>query len=240
MKKLDLAKYRLAWNEETRFNDLILQEDEIKKYLGRKSKSITASFRNGLILDIILKIVLGASFIILIGFYLNNLRIISICAVSILLIMYLMYLQISVVKQIPGQKEYSDTLYNLLESEIRFYRSKFSRSVYINALSNPLLFLSGVLYYNIFKYAGVRAFDGEDYIVLGIMCIIGFFLGAFFQVRHYNFQIRQLEECLNELEGNGLTALTATRQILQNRKILITFLIAFILGLLLFGFLLLF
>lgn len=240
MKKFDLTEYRLAWNEETKFNDLVLQEDEIKKYLGRKSKSITASFRNSLLLDIILKIILGASFAILISFYLSNLRIILVCTVSILLIIYLMYLQISVIRQIPGQNEYSDTLYNLLEHEIRYYRDKFSRSVYISALSNPLLFLSGVLYYIQFKYAGIRAFDLEDFIVLSIICIIGFIMGAFVQVRHYNFQIRQLEECLNELEENGLKALTATRQIIQNRRILIIFLIAFVFGLLLFGFLLLF
>lgn len=240
MKKVDLAKYRQAWNEETRFNDKILQDDEIKKYLGRKSKNITASFRNGLIIDIILKIVLGASFILLIIFYLNNLRIISICAVSIVLIIYLLYLQICIIRQIPGQKEYSDTLYSLLESLINFYRNKFSRSVYINALSNPLIFLSGVLYYIQFKYAGIRTFEVEDFVVLSLICITGFLLGAFIQVRHYKFQIKQLEECLNELEGNGLQAMTATRQIVQNRKMLITFLIAFIFGLLLFGFLLLF
>jgi hypothetical protein len=236
MKDIDFGKYKSAWKEEKRFNDEILPEADIKKYLNRKSKSLTALLRSGLIIDMILKIILGSSFVFLVWLYSNNSKILALCLVSIILIGYLLFLQIKTYKQIPGQKEYSDSLRHFLESKIEFYRKKYSIAVYINALSNPFIFLSGMLFYFQIKYSGIRPLQVDDYLVFSLFCIAGFVLSAFVQVRQYNFQIKQLEDCLNELDENGLKALTLVKQKSQNRKVIIIFIIALILGLLAFGY----
>jgi hypothetical protein len=155
------------------------------------------------------------------------------------LIVYLLHYHIKVIKQIPGHDEYSGNLYKLLENEIKFYKTRFSRAVYIIALSNPLIILSGMLFYIHFKYSGFRALQTVDFIVLSLICTVGFIMGALVQVWQYNYQVKQLEECLKELDEDGLKTLTANKQKVQNRRILIIFTIALICGLLLFGYLLL-
>lgn len=239
MKEIDLSDFKAAWQEVSNFNTEVLSEADVRKYLASKSKSITASFRNGLIIDIILKTLLAGSFGLLLWLYLSNLKIITVCAILILVIVYLLYYLLSVIKQIPGHAEYSGSLYKLLENEIRFFKTRFSKVVYIIALSNPLFIFSGMLFYFQFKYSGFRELEAVDFIVLSLICIAGFILGAFVLLWQYNYQVKQLEECLTELDKDGLKALTAGKQKAQNRRLFVIFTIVLICGLLLFGYLLL-
>jgi len=236
MNEIDLGKYKSAWKEEKRFKDEIIPEAEIKKYLSRRSKGLTASFRSGLIIDMILKIILGASFGYLVWLYSDNSKIMVLCFASIILICYLLFLQIKTYKQIPRQKEYSDSLRYFLESNVKFFRLKYSRAVFINALSNPFFFLSGMLFYFQIKYSGIRPLQVDDYLVFSLFCITGFIVGVFIQFQQYNFQVRQMEDCLNVIDENGIKEPTLKKLKRQNRKLIIIFIITLILGLLAFGY----
>ncbi len=46
--------------------------------------------------------------------------------------------------------------------------------------------------------------------------IIGFALGAFAQIAQHNFQVKQLESCLQEIDEDTMTTLTIREQ--RNKK----------------------
>ncbi|MCJ7819738.1 MAG: hypothetical protein MUP53_00925, partial [Bacteroidales bacterium] len=165
MKGIDLDKYKLAWEEEKSFDTKIVSEFELKKYLNKRSIGIVASFKIGLMIDFILKTILGISFLILIWLYSNHTGIILFCGSIFLLICCLIFLQFRTYRSIPGQKVYSDDIKTFLEKKIRFYRTKYFKSVYIAALSNPLIFIGGLLFYFRFKYSSVRSLEFIDIFV---------------------------------------------------------------------------
>jgi len=238
MKDIDFDKYKSAWEEEKNFDMKILSESELSKYLKKRSKGITNSFRIGLIIDIILKIILGISSIFLIWLYSNHAGIITLCSILFALTCYLLLFQFKTYDRIPRQEEYSKNLRIFLENKIRFYRTKYFKSVYIIALSNPIIFISGILFYFHFKYSGVRSLDFIDFFVFSLICITGFILGALIQTKQYNFHIRQMEECLNELDDDGIYELILKKQVKQQKILLLIFIIILVAGLSALGYIL--
>ena len=235
MKNIDIENYKSAWKEEKNFTKATLSDSEIRTYIMKRSKGLTGSFKAGLILDIILKIILGLSFIILMVLFKGRIEIVGLCTASILLLIYLLWIDITTYRKIPGQEGYSEDMHNFLKNRIEFYRTKFLKTVYIIALTNPFVFLSGMLFYFYFKYGVIRPLQVGDILVFSIFCIAGFALGAFIQVKQYNFQVNQLEDCLREFELNGINEDTVKRHKKQKRTILIIFIIALIVGLGLLG-----
>jgi len=233
MKDIDLETYKSAWKDERGFDHRVLSETEIKKVLNKKSKSITSLFRLGLTIDIALKLILGISFIGIIWLFFNDPGVIVLGIVSIVTIVSLLIFQIKTYKKIPQEKGHPESLRNLLESKINFYRLRYFKSVYIVAFSNPLIFISGMLYYFYFKYGEIRPLQIDDYLVFSAACIIGFAFGAFVQIKQYNFQIRQLEVCLTEIDENTINELTLKKLNKQRLRVFVIFILVLVLGLLL-------
>jgi hypothetical protein len=237
MEDTDLEKYKSAWKKEQSFNNKILSESEIKNYLRKRSSEITRSFKAGLIFDIIIKACLAISFIYISLLFSFNTGIPAISIASIIIISVMVIFQINTYRKIPELKEYSDNVREFLESKIRFYRGRYFISVYITALSNPLIFICGMIIYSYFKYGEVKPMQFEDYLVFGLACIIGFAMGAFFQIKQYNFQISQLEACLSDLDEKGINENLIRKRNRQRKRMLLIFIVALLLGLLVLGYL---
>lgn len=230
MKDIDLEKYKSAWGGEKSFDNRIISGLDPAIYLKRRSKGIVSSFRTGLIIDLVLKCILGASFVVLIFLYSMHPGIISVCGILFCLICYLIFSQFKTFADIPGQLTYSDDLRTFLEKGITFYRTKYYKSLYISASSSPLVFISGMFFYNYFKYAGVRPMDLTDFAVLGLFCLVAYVFSAFVHIKHFNIRINQMEKCLSELEEGELSELTVRKQIRQQRIMLLIAVLLLITG----------
>ena len=236
MEKIDIDKYKSAWKSEQSFNKKLLSEEDIQGFMKKKSKEIGKLFRKGLLFDIVFKSIIGLSFVMLailfsgsIGVFILNLMLIFGIVLSI-------FFQYNMLKKIPRADYAKNNLRILLEKKINFYRDKYLRSLYIGALSSPLFFISGMLYYFYFKYGKIRPFETDDYIVLGMAVIIAFVLGAFFQVKQHNFHIRQLEQCLSQIDEHTFNNLTLKEQRIKSRNRILMFMLAIICGLLVLAF----
>jgi hypothetical protein len=106
----------------------------------------------------------------------------------------------------------------------------------VGALSNSLFILSGMLYYFYFKYGEIRPFQWDDYLVFGVALLIGFALGAFAQVKQHNFHVKQLENCLQEINEDKISTYTIREQRNKKRRISLIFLLALVSGLLVLAF----
>ena len=128
------------------------------------------------------------------------------------------------------------TIRTSLEQKIQFYHKRYIKSLYIGALSNSLIFISGSLYYFYFKYGEIRPMDLEDYLVSGIAIVIAFVFGAVVQIAQHNFQVKQLESCLREIDENTMTELTLKQQRMRKLGMFLIALTALIGGLLLLAY----
>lgn len=236
MKEIDFKKYRTAWKSEQGFEKNTLSEADIQGFLKKKSKEINKLLKRGLLLDIALKSTIGVSFIVLSVLFFSSMKVVAMSSLMVAGIIIAISFQGRMLKKIPYVDYAEDNLRKVLENTISFYKDKFLRSLYIGALSNPLLIFSGSLYYYYFKYGEVGPFEIDDYVVFGILIITGFILGAFPQIKQHNFQIRQLELCLTEIDENTMTELTIKRQNYKKIQLFLIYLLAVVCGFLVLAF----
>jgi hypothetical protein len=232
----ELEKYRLAWSKEKTFDRNILSDQEVRHYLGKRSKSLINSFRISLLFDIILKVILGISALVLIFLYLHSTGVLLTCLILVSTIFYLLSRQVRIYGKIPGQKEYSADLKSFLKREIEFYRTIYFKTIYLAALSNPLIVVIGALFYYYIRYSGTISLQIIDYLVIGLICVAGFIMGAFVQSRQFDFQVGQLEKCLDEFDTGGLDIRILKEQKKKQRMLFFVFLMILILGLVLMAY----
>ena len=236
MKSIDLDTMKAAWKKERSFEDLRLSEADIQSFLSRKSKDISGLFRKGLIFDIVLKSIIGVSLMGILILFRTNLHIILMASTILLGIIWAILYQWRMIGRIPETGASDPVIRTSLENKINFYHQRYIKSLYVAALSNSLFILSGMLYYFYFKYGEVRPFTWDDYLVSGAAIIIGFVIGAVTQIKQHNFQVKQLESCLREIDEDTITSLTIREQQKKKRRLILIILLALICGLLLLAY----
>jgi hypothetical protein len=233
MEEINLEKYKSAWKTEKSFFEEKLSGDQIVKFMQKASINISGLFRKSVFIDIIIKILLIFSFGVLLVLYSNQTRILLINSVFILLTIFGIVVQIKTYKKIPDVKNADQNIKTLLYLYIDFYTKKFLLSLIITSFSSSLVFISGAFYYFYYKYGTIRPFQFEDYLVFGAIIFIGFLISVFFQIKNFNFHIRQLENNLSDIEKETINESNLTHHKKLNIRNLIIYSIILFIGLLL-------
>jgi len=231
-----MESMKSAWKKEQGFENFTLSQSDIEKFLYKNSKDITQLFKKGLGFDVVLKSIVGASLVGLIFLFIENRQVTIAITAILLLILWGIWFQVRMYRRIPQSGMSEPDIKSSLEKKVRFYRQRYVKSLYMGALTNSLIFVSGSLYYFYFKYGEIRSMDLEDYLVFGTAIIIAFVIGAAAQLAQHNFQIKQLESCLQEIEEERITELTIKQHRMRKRRLFFIALIVFVCGLLLLAY----
>lgn len=236
MKARDLEALKAAWKNEKSFEDHRLSEADIAHFLSKKSKDISQLFKMGLLIDIVLKSIIGLSLLGIIILFREDLNILLMVSVIVLGIIWATRYQWRMIRKIPRSEASEPVIRTSLEEKINFFNQHYLKSLYVGALSNALIILAGLLYYFYFKYGEIRPFQWDDYLVFIATMIIGFVLGAVVQIAQHRFQIKQLESCLQEIDEELISTLTLREQRNKKRRMILVFVLALVCGLLLLSF----
>jgi hypothetical protein len=238
MENLDLNKYQLAWKNEKSFQAEKLSEIEIQNFMKSASK-IVAQYKKSLVFDIVFKSILLISFLALIVLLKNQSIAILANSFLIFLAVFGIIWQIKVYRRIDKISAAKENLKDLLRAYIDFYNGHYIKSIFVSALSSTLFFLSGSLFYLHIKYDQIPIFELDDFIVLTIGIILSYGLSAFAQIKQHNYQIKQLENCLIEIEENTINELSIKKYKTNRIKNMVIVGIAMIIGVILFLYLIL-
>ncbi|TNE62190.1 MAG: hypothetical protein EP344_05250 [Bacteroidetes bacterium] len=234
MAKIDLDKFKTAWQQGSPTAGPLLTDREIQTFMHATSKHILVRFRRGLVFDIGFKAVLLAFALVLAFLMPCTTGWLVFCAIVVLLLGGGIGWQLRTLRQIPRQDPGARSTLDLLRQYIAFYYRHYYRAMLVMAGSSVFFFLTGSLYYLYFKYGGIPPVHWDDLLVLGIGLVLSFSLSAVAQIWQGNFQIRQLEERVQEIGEQSLSAdsLDTQRSKMLRNAVLIG--IALIAGLLLF------
>lgn len=220
MKESDLEKLKDAWKKkdlsETSAKEL--NAEKINSFISGKSKSLSASFRNGLLFDIVLKSILVGTLIILVILS-NMVDSILFPAISVGVTTFILLLmQVLVFVRMPHIDLGESDLKQILGTELSYYRKKYKLSLFITAASSTLFFITGSLYYFFFKYGGVRRFDIDDMLVFGIAVIFSYVISYAAQSWNFNFGMDQLQKCFDEIDQENFEEIEAGMKKQKLRK----------------------
>lgn len=236
MKTADIDSLKSAWKNEQGFKNKTLSPSDIENFLRKKSRDISQLFKKGLGFDMVLKGILGASLIGIILLFSDNLPLVISMIVLLGLILWAIWFQLLMYRRIPQSGMSESPIRASLEKRIRFYHERYIKSLHIGAISNALVFVAGSIYYFYFKYGEIPPLDLVDILVFGTAIIISFVFGAVIQIAQHNFQVKQLESCLQEIDEDSMSLITIKEH--RNKKLRLFFisLTALICGLLLLAY----
>jgi hypothetical protein len=205
MAKVDLEKYKAAWQHEAVFEEDKLSQKQVAGFLRAASKDTLTLFKRSLIFDIVLKAILLTLFIPLI-FWMPY----SGSWMGIVLLLVLIHAggiawQVRTIRKIPQVDRGGQPVLDVLRSYIAYYYQHYYASIFVAAISSSLLFLVGSLHYFYFKYGEVPAPAIDDLLVLGTGLLLSFALSVVAQLWQNNFRMRQLETRVEEIEADTLT-----------------------------------
>lgn len=225
-----LKKYRTAWQKQSINESDQLKEAQIMDFIMNQSKSITTGYRRSLVFDICFKAVLLMSFLVLAYLLRANSNLVVLNIILMTISGGLLVLQSKHFRQTRVYVQPEHAMKEFLENSIAYFNKKMKRAIYLAALSNPLFFLCGSLFYFYFVYGTVRPLDLQDYLVFSSCVVLSFLIAAFAQIQQHIFQVKQLEACLNDLDDAKMNLLVTKK---RKRQGLVMFLLW--VGLLLFG-----
>lgn len=230
MNRVDLEKYKDIWKNEKSFDEKKLSANEISKFLRSSSKSIVELFRKGLIIDVLAKTILLISMIVLFLLIPDQLFFNFIHLFIAIIIISGLIWQVYILRKIPSYITENRSVIQQLREYIRFYYKYYISSVYVGALSATMFFLIGSIYYLYTKYHKLPPLQIDDYIVMSVGVLLSYGLSFIVQLKHYNYRVRQLEECLTEVENETITK-ASIKQNINRKKWTIAFATALIVGL---------
>ena len=233
MGKLDLNTYQLAWKNEKSFQEEKLSETEIYNFMISASQ-IVKQYKRSLIFDMVFKSVLLLSFIVLI--VLLKKPAIATIVISFFIFMTALGIiwQIKIYQQVGKNRAPTIHLKDLLRAYIDFYNRQYIKSIFVNALSSTLFFLSGSLFYLYFKYKQFPSLELDDFIVITIGIILSYGVSALAQIKQNDYEIKQLESCLVEIEENTISPSSLKKYQTNRIKKLLSIGIALIMGVVFF------
>lgn len=211
-----------------------LSEKEISIYLKGRSHSVGRLFRNGLLIDIILKTCLGAALLYLALVVPTPADMQRTAFVILGFVLVLGGLQVHYLLSMPGFVAGRKNMRESLMSIIDYYETRHRTVLFIAAGTNPLLLLTGMLFYFFYTYGGIRPLDTTDFTVLSLFLLAGYVLGVLVPMFQYRFQIHQLRECLADLDESAVGSRRLQQQKRQRIRWFVAAIIALLAGLLLF------
>jgi len=233
MGKLDLNTYQLAWKNEKSFQEEKLSETEIYNFMISASQ-IVKQYKRSLIFDMVFKSVLLLSFIVLIVLLKKP-------AIATIVISFFIFItalgiiwQIKIYQQVGKNRAPTIHLKDLLRAYIDFYNRQYIKSIFVNALSSTLFFLSGSLFYLYFRYKQFPSLELDDFIVITIGIILSYGVSALAQIKQNDYEIKQLESCLVEIEENTISPSSLKKYQTNRIKKLLSIGIALIMGVVFF------
>jgi len=203
MKHVDLYKYQLAWKEEKLFEAKDISEQEILHFTKSTSK-IEGQYKKALGFDVALKSIFIAALLGLCFMVRETAPLIIVFVLMCITVLGLLW-QLRIYKQTEKMNTGKGSLKETLQAVLHFLNHSYSKALFVNALSSTLFFLIGSMYYLQIKYGKIPPMEFDDGVVLTAGILLSYGVSAIVYIVQNNFQIKQLETCLAQIEEDTLS-----------------------------------
>lgn len=240
MENNGFERFSKAWKKsgEADSTKKLYSVEDVKLFKMKKSKDFSRVLNNSIIFDFVQKAILIVAMLFLIWFYRIETGLIIAFIGLIVLSGYLIYSELIIKRKLDHINEYDLKLSEVIGRKVQFFRQYFPTLRWMLAFTNALLVWVGSLFYFYSRYGFYRIEDIID-IAVAVMMVVFAFGGSFliYSVQ-FRFNVKELEQSLNILQEDA----TASEALLALKKksirMTIAKILAFVIGLALFVYLL--
>lgn len=171
-----------------------------------KFRSITVNDKVRKIMrnDLLLKLFSGILFILNMIFYYQTTNVIYVCLSGLVFLALMSFIEYKVLKHFNSIDDQSKSTKQTLSDTLIFLQRKSNILGILNASSQILFFVPGVLAYFFIFYGYLKPMTAESYFVFSTLCLISTimaYIRIMSQVKHY---IKHITLCMSDLNDNIL------------------------------------
>lgn len=213
--------------------DVTYTLEEINAYRAQKSSDTQRDIRRNITFDIIYKSAIAAGLATLLFLVKAPPHLPWIIALLLLVDVGLIVFDRQFLKKADMLDE-SEPILASLRRKRTFLQESYRPFIFLGALSNPLLILTGFFFYFYFKYGEIRMAAPWEDPVLYIILLIGYLLALWAALPFYQQRRRELEECLEDMDDTQVATQKIAAHRRRRRQYMIMFAILAVVGLGLF------
>ena len=193
------------WNKaENLLGSSEYERSTIERFISKRSNSTADKIKKMIYVDIVVKSVFMLVILIDIFVYLGTANVIAVCCLSIVLLTYLIFFELKMLKRFAAIVDYGKSTKEKLASMLTYLRSDFFSTLLAISIGYPFMFIGGSLLYFYAEYGRVRPLDGQDIIVFTIFMIAGLAFNFYMNQKQIDYQVKHLETCLSDLNDSSL------------------------------------
>lgn len=167
---------RQIWKSDSS-SQQIIAVNEIAKFKRKKQKSVYTSLQATCLVQVVQKIIYGLALFFAFFFFVNAVNIYIALSIVLFINLVLLGIDFQMLSKIRKLKQGDKPLAESLIQLEKFLQTDFFVYRFYASFSNPILIISGILYYSYIKYGNFRIFTEIDsLIVFGSIIIISFFI----------------------------------------------------------------
>lgn len=182
-----------------------ITKNEIDDFKKKKQTSIYSNLQSTCLIQVFQKIIYGLALFYGLFSFGNGNNITMAIAIILILNLLLLGIDFRLLAKIRRLKQANNPVKEVLKQLESFLQTNFFMYRFYAALSNPILIITGVLYYFHFKYGNFESLTELDSIlVFGIITLISFvigYIGMVFSSHKIMDEIHSYTEILEESEN---------------------------------------
>ena len=197
--EFDQALFR-KWQMESEHNSQQLKTEQMENLLKNVSGDFSVSLKRTIRMDMVLKAVLMAGFIIITILNPDSLLVISTSVLFILAGIFGLLTGRRLVKKMKSIQLMDLDISQTVRRELKFYRSILIRYPIMMSISVAMFYVLGSMIYHFVTYGSIQPFrDGTDVVVLIGLMMIGILFSLGVNFPFFRAKINNLEMLVNDL-----------------------------------------
>jgi len=216
-------------NDQSEFPEFEAKTND--QFITNRSGSILNKVRNILQHDLILKSISGVALLLTLAFYQDTPDVVYISIAGILFLILMTYLEVRTLKQFNKISDPTQSIRDNLSGIQIFLKRNSSLVALINASSQILIFVPGLLLYFYMAYGQVKPVNTFSFFVFSGLCLIGIITSYLRITSLLKFHIKNISVFLSDLNNNVLAFVSQSieKQRKQDEKVrlLVGFLLIF-------------
>ena len=218
------------WNQINDQSDIPeFEAKTIDQFIINRSGSIQNKVRNILRHDLILKSISGIALLLTLAFYQDTPDVVYISLAGILFLTLMTYLEVRALRQFNKVSDPTLSTRDNLSGIQLFLKRNSSLVALINASSQILIFVPGILLYFYMVYGQVKSVTVFDFFVFSGICLIGIITNYLRIISLIKFHIKNVAVFLSDLNDNILALVTQSIEQQRKQDQTVRFLVGFLL-----------
>jgi hypothetical protein len=174
--------------------------EEISAFRRARSRDFTSWIRTSLAFDLIMKLLVAFALVVAAILFRMQPSVFAICLITLILVLMMIPYVWSVRKAATRFDLADGTIQETLTEKIIFLKKMYYKVQFVQSLTNPMIVISGLLFYYYVSYGFVPPFHYTDWIVTLLLLLLSFILTLPATLSIYGFQLRNLQGSLSSLQ----------------------------------------